>query len=155
MTFRLFSILAILLWSTTGGAQLSFEIPLPSDPGPTPKYVLMYGQWSVSQIYFGQAEPNKPFWNVEVKTFDSLDEVGWYLLGYHYNQGLLLGLWRLPYGDQISVEQWETTRDVPREVTVENYTEKTQHVKVGDEEFKGEPTGKPFATSGTFTVISP
>jgi hypothetical protein len=86
------------------------------------------------------------------KTFDSAEALANWLMQDHYEAADVQKIIDLKTGEFVEWETWETTREVPQERVVESYTERTQHVKIGKQEFNGEPTGKPWGCSDWETV---
>jgi hypothetical protein len=122
---------------------------MPSEPGPTPKLLLVLGYWAennmVTLAYSNSAINNQddygPSWNVEYIAFDSIADVGRYLANgqWHGWRGReILGLWELTESSRIPVKSRKTTETIEKHIEVEERERVTDHYQIGEEEFHGE-----------------
>ena len=130
-----------MLFAATASAQTYQLDPVPADPGVTPRWVLLVGEWSRSPFcVYGSPCPSDPAWSIEYYEFQSKQAVGeWMSRNTYWSpRRHIIGLWELHPDRMIPVKTWRTERTVPREKIIEEHEEETFHYSIGDDEFEVE-----------------
>jgi len=129
-------------------ASAVYVLPeMPNEPGPTPKLLLVVGHWEQnSSVCFStnpiECSESGPVWRVEYMEFDSIADVGEYIIDRYWPdwQGReILGLWELTESNRIPIKHHQTTKTIEKHIEVEEYEQTTDHYQVGEEEFSGDP----------------
>jgi len=132
-----------MLFAMTASAQ-TYKVqmpPDPADPGVTPRWVLLVGEWETSPYCVsGSPCPAETDWSIEHYAFQDKEAVReWMSRNTYWSQRRhIIGLWELHPDRMIPVKTWRTERTVPREKIIEEHEEETFHYSIGDDEFEVE-----------------